>query len=88
MGTTAGAGGGVILAMREEKLFCAAWIEDRAVCDIECERSCGLLSEWPGGAKVGVLAVVKARVVVDVLGSVVNETRASSFPSHRCIVGL
>jgi hypothetical protein len=74
--------------MRDEKLFCAAWIEDKAVWDMDCERSCPLLNEWPGGAKVGVLAVVKARVVVELLGSVVKDTRASSFPSHRCMVGL
>ena len=74
--------------MREEKLFCAACSDDKAVCEIECERSCGLLSGCPGGAKVGVLAVVRARVVVEELGKVVKEARASSLPSQRCIVGL
>jgi hypothetical protein len=88
IGTAAGAGCGAIFAMREEKLFCAAWMDDRAVCEIDCDRSCGRLSECPGGAKVGVLAVVNASVVVDVLGRVVKETSTSSFPSHRCIVGL
>jgi hypothetical protein len=63
-------------------------MEDSAVCDIECERSCPLLRECPGGAKVGVLAVVKASVVVDVLGKVVKDASASSFPSQRCMVGL
>jgi hypothetical protein len=39
IGAAAGACCGAIFAMREEKLFCAAWMDDRAVCDIECERS-------------------------------------------------
>lgn len=55
---------------------------------MEWERSCGRLSECPGGANVGVLAVVKASVVVDELGKVVKDARASSLPSHRCMVGL
>lgn len=54
---------------------------------MECDRSCGRFMGFPGGAKVGVLAVVKASVVVDVLGWE-KETSASSFPSHLCIVGL
>lgn len=86
-GAGAGAGGCAILAARAAKLFCAAWMEERAMCEIDCERSCGRLRGWPGGAKVGVLAVVKARVVVDVFGWE-NDTRASSLPSQHCSVGL
>ena len=63
-------------------------MEDSALCDIERERSCDLLKGCPGGANVGVLAVVKASVVVDELGRVVKEARISSFPSQRCNVGL
>lgn len=86
-GMAAGVGAAAILATRDEKLLEAAWIEDNAVCDIECDRSCGPRNGFPGGANVGVLAVVNAKVVVDVFGKV-KETSASSFPSQRCIVGL
>lgn len=58
----------------------------RAVWEIECERS-WLYKCWFGGAKVGVLAVVSARVVVDVFGWEKGAS-ASSFPSHRCNAGL
>jgi hypothetical protein len=64
-----------------------ACIEDKIVWDIDCERSCVRPWEWFGGAKVGVLAVVSARVVVEVLGCE-KDTRTSSFPSQRCMEGL
>ena len=54
---------------------------------MECERSCEWPKGWLGGANVGVLAVVNANVVVEVLGCV-KGARASSFPSQRCKVGL
>jgi hypothetical protein len=57
------------------------------MCETDCERSCPRLIWLPGGAKVGVLAVVNASVVVEVLGCE-NDTSASSFPSQRCRVGL
>jgi hypothetical protein len=57
------------------------------MCEMDWERSWPRLIWFPGGAKVGVLAVVRARVVVEVLGCE-KETRASSFPSQRCKVGL
>lgn len=44
------------------------WIDDSNVCDIDCDRSCARPCDMPGGAKVGVLAVVNARVVVELLG--------------------
>ena len=69
-GDGAGAGVGGILIRRgaEMLLFCAVWIDDSSVCDMDCERSCARPCDTPGGAKVGVLAVVNARVVVEVLG--------------------
>jgi len=57
------------------------------MCEIDCERSWPRLICVPGGANVGVLAVVKASVVVEVLGCE-KDTSASSFPSQRWRVGL
>ena len=54
---------------------------------MDCERSCVRPCDMTGGAKVGVLAVVNARVVVELLGWE-KETRMSSLPSQRCMEGL
>ena len=75
------------LTAREEigfwvECWCAAWMADRALWDIECDRSWEYIF-WFGGAKVGVLAVVRARVVVEVLGCE-KGARASSLPSQHC----
>lgn len=82
-----GTGAGATFTARDETFLCAAWIEDKAIWEMDCERSCEWWKGWPGGAKVGVLAVVSASVVVEVLGCE-KGARASSFPSQRLSVGL
>ena len=68
-GDGAGAGlEGIFTRRGDERFFCAEWIDDSSVCDMDCERSCARPCDVPGGAKVGVLAVVNARVVVELLG--------------------
>lgn len=88
-GAGAGAGGWANFATRAEKLLCAcvAWMDERAMCELDTERSCVRPVGLAAGANVGVLAVVKARVVVEVLGWE-KEMSASSLPSQRCRVGL
>ena len=66
-GDGVGAGlGGNFIRRGDERFF--EWIDDSSVCDMDCERSCARPCDVPGGAKVGVLAVVNARVVVELLG--------------------
>lgn len=85
-GEGAGAGlDGTFMRRGDERFL--VWIDDKSVCDMDCERSCVRPCVMPGGANVGVLAVVNARVVVELLGCE-KETRTSSLPSHRCMEGL
>ena len=68
-GGGAGAGlEGIFIRRGDERSLCLEWIDDNSVCDMDCERSCARPCDMPGGAKVGVLAVVNARVVVELLG--------------------
>lgn len=68
-GDGAGAGlEGIFIRRGDERSLCLEWIDDNSVCDMDCERSCARPCDMPGGAKVGVLAVVNARVVVELLG--------------------
>ncbi len=57
---------GIFINRGDERFL--EWIEDRRVWDMDCDRSWARPCDMPGGAKVGVLAVVNARVVVELLG--------------------
>lgn len=66
-GDGAGAGlDGTFINRGDERFL--EWIDVKSVWDMDCERSCARPCVMPGGANVGVLAVVSARVVVEVLG--------------------